>query len=411
MITFSRLKKTSSLMIIVLFFVLSSTQVTYGAGKLGGEPCTERTECESRICIGDPDEVGECACRTGELGVDCVGSKTCEMLATGAYGQCKDLSTLQENQKRACRCEIYIAGTKNQSGEIESPSDMCSTKFVRSNAVNYDVNDESELPTNFFLFNEEQNDEFAYLNAKVAFNPYEKDRINSFSELQSLLTGSRYVNYISSPCYPVNSDAFLIGGPFYQYLGAQSREQLLNVAQDPSFLELAVNPGQCNQNLNEDGLEEYDIAYMSIDILRDALEGTRFEGSENELASFYLLKMQNCSIVNITFPETEDSQESTREETDEDEEDFSVFAEARSLDQLRGASAQTLIGRAIKAVLQVMGSIALIMFIYGGVMWMTARGNAQRVDKAINTLVWSALGVVVILASYAIVDFVFEAFR
>ncbi|OGB81033.1 MAG: hypothetical protein A2535_09020 [Burkholderiales bacterium RIFOXYD2_FULL_59_8] len=59
----------------------------------------------------------------------------------------------------------------------------------------------------------------------------------------------------------------------------------------------------------------------------------------------------------------------------------------------------------------VMGSIALAMFIYGGVLWMIAAGNAERSKKGMQIIVWSALGVMVILASYVIVSFVFEAFK
>jgi len=57
------------------------------------------------------------------------------------------------------------------------------------------------------------------------------------------------------------------------------------------------------------------------------------------------------------------------------------------------------------------GSIALVMFVYGGVLWMTAMGNSEREKKGREVIVWSGLGVVVILISYIIVDFVFEAFR
>lgn len=67
---------------------------------------------------------------------------------------------------------------------------------------------------------------------------------------------------------------------------------------------------------------------------------------------------------------------------------------------------QELIGRIINAVLGIVGSIALAMFIYGGFTWMTAAGGAEKVQKGKDILIWAAIGLVVIFASYALVNFV-----
>ena len=81
------------------------------------------------------------------------------------------------------------------------------------------------------------------------------------------------------------------------------------------------------------------------------------------------------------------------------------------LNHLEVDSVPALIGNIIAKLMGVMGSIALAMFIYGGVLWMIAAGNAERSKKGMQIIVWSALGVMVILASYVIVSFVFEAFK
>jgi uncharacterized membrane protein len=54
------------------------------------------------------------------------------------------------------------------------------------------------------------------------------------------------------------------------------------------------------------------------------------------------------------------------------------------------------------------GSIVLVMYIFGGFLWMTASGNSEQVDKAKKILVWSSLGVVAMLASYVLVTFLFK---
>lgn len=69
---------------------------------------------------------------------------------------------------------------------------------------------------------------------------------------------------------------------------------------------------------------------------------------------------------------------------------------------------QILIGRVINAVLGIVGSLALLMFIYGGLTWMTAAGNSDKVEKGKNILLWATIGMVVIFSSYSLVKFIIE---
>ncbi len=71
-------------------------------------------------------------------------------------------------------------------------------------------------------------------------------------------------------------------------------------------------------------------------------------------------------------------------------------------------SPQVLIGTFIKAILGIVGSLALVMFIYGGLVWMTAAGNTEKVTKGKDILMWAAIGLVVIFSAYALVTFVFS---
>jgi len=64
---------------------------------------------------------------------------------------------------------------------------------------------------------------------------------------------------------------------------------------------------------------------------------------------------------------------------------------------------QLLIGQIINAVLGVVGSIALLMFIYGGLTWMTSGGSAEKIKKGRDIIIWSAIGLIVIFASYGLV--------
>lgn len=72
-------------------------------------------------------------------------------------------------------------------------------------------------------------------------------------------------------------------------------------------------------------------------------------------------------------------------------------------------SVPVVIGRVINKVLGIVGALALLMFVYGGITWMTSMGNEQKVTQGKNILMWASLGMVIIFSSYAIIRFILEA--
>jgi hypothetical protein len=68
--------------------------------------------------------------------------------------------------------------------------------------------------------------------------------------------------------------------------------------------------------------------------------------------------------------------------------------------------AQKFIGEVIGTGLGYVGTLALVMFIWGGIQWMTSAGNASQVKKGKDTVVWAVLGLVLIFTSYMILRFV-----
>lgn len=61
-----------------------------------------------------------------------------------------------------------------------------------------------------------------------------------------------------------------------------------------------------------------------------------------------------------------------------------------------------LIGRFINVFLGIVGAIALLVFVYGGIMWMTARGNTKQADSARGALVNAAIGLFIIAFAYTL---------
>jgi len=66
------------------------------------------------------------------------------------------------------------------------------------------------------------------------------------------------------------------------------------------------------------------------------------------------------------------------------------------------------IGKILQTVLGLTGILAFVMFIYGGLLWMTAMGNSDRVEKGKNIFIWATLGLIVVFSAYAIVRFIFK---
>ncbi|HPY08401.1 MAG: Mbov_0395 family pilin-like conjugal transfer protein [Patescibacteria group bacterium] len=65
-------------------------------------------------------------------------------------------------------------------------------------------------------------------------------------------------------------------------------------------------------------------------------------------------------------------------------------------------SPQKLIGRIINSVLGIVGSLALLMFVFGGLTWMTSSGNPEKIQKGKNIIVWAAIGLVIVFFAYGI---------
>ena len=70
---------------------------------------------------------------------------------------------------------------------------------------------------------------------------------------------------------------------------------------------------------------------------------------------------------------------------------------------------QVIAGNAIKQFTGILGSLALLMFVYGGFLWLTSAGNSDQVKKGTGAMLWSAIGIVIIFSSYAILTLVFKA--
>ncbi|MCD4762301.1 hypothetical protein K8R32_05075 [bacterium] len=76
--------------------------------------------------------------------------------------------------------------------------------------------------------------------------------------------------------------------------------------------------------------------------------------------------------------------------------------------QYKTTDMETIVAIVIKSILGLLGVIFLVLMIYGGFLWMTAKGNEQQVEKAKNLISAAIIGLIIVLSSYAISVFIIK---
>lgn len=63
---------------------------------------------------------------------------------------------------------------------------------------------------------------------------------------------------------------------------------------------------------------------------------------------------------------------------------------------------EEVVSNVIKTGLNIIGLLFFGLMFYGGFNWMSARGNESQIEKSKNTIIAAVIGLVVVLAAYAI---------
>ncbi len=66
--------------------------------------------------------------------------------------------------------------------------------------------------------------------------------------------------------------------------------------------------------------------------------------------------------------------------------------------------APSLIGQVIKGILSVIGAVVLLMFVWGAQAWLTAAGNPEKIKSGSKTMIFAALGALIVFFSYLFLD-------
>ena len=71
---------------------------------------------------------------------------------------------------------------------------------------------------------------------------------------------------------------------------------------------------------------------------------------------------------------------------------------------------EIIVGQAIQSILTVLGIAFLAFMMYAGIMWMTAQGNDQKVERAKQMITEAIVGIIIVVAAYAITYFIIKYF-
>jgi len=112
--------------------------------------------------------------------------------------------------------------------------------------------------------------------------------------------------------------------------------------------------------------------------------------------------------ANLALAQPTDGEKIDTSATDTVHGGLNEAAKVAGISQRGEESIPARIGSIISYALGFVGVIFLILMIAGGLMWMTAAGNEERVTKAKSLITNAVIGMVIVFSAYAITYFVTE---
>lgn len=65
----------------------------------------------------------------------------------------------------------------------------------------------------------------------------------------------------------------------------------------------------------------------------------------------------------------------------------------------------------VNIMLYILGAIAVIMIVIGGIRYTTSNGDSSSITSAKNTILYAVVGLIIAIMAYAIVNFIVGAFQ
>src|SRR3989338_1965188 len=73
---------------------------------------------------------------------------------------------------------------------------------------------------------------------------------------------------------------------------------------------------------------------------------------------------------------------------------------------LTSTDPRVIVAKIVRVALGFLGTVALLLILYGGYLWMTAVGNEEQIDKAKKVITQATIGLAIILSAFSITQFI-----
>lgn len=90
-------------------------------------------------------------------------------------------------------------------------------------------------------------------------------------------------------------------------------------------------------------------------------------------------------------------------------EERNTYAECNLAKDEKGKGAMDVVNNVINVILSLVGIVAVIMIIIGGINFVISQGDANKVTKARNTILYGVVGLVIAILAFGIVNFVLSS--
>lgn len=91
--------------------------------------------------------------------------------------------------------------------------------------------------------------------------------------------------------------------------------------------------------------------------------------------------------------------------------DYGLGEAAGEAQLSRAGAPENIAGLLVGTLLSLMGILFFLLMLYGGFLWMTARGNEEQTKKATQVIYAAVIGIIIVLGSYALTQFVLGSVR
>lgn len=120
------------------------------------------------------------------------------------------------------------------------------------------------------------------------------------------------------------------------------------------------------------------------------------------MSAFFKRVLISLSLVYLLFPVGFIFAQSTS--TGETPTKPSELTQVTLINPLNTTDPRAIIANIIQAILSIIGSLALLMFVYGGFLWITSFGESKRIERGKTIIVWAVAGLALIASAYVVVN-------